>query len=47
MYYCSCEGSFVGLLLMALVPGVTAGRLSDMEIRAAMCVHVALKNFVH
>ena len=47
MYYCPCEGSFVGLLLMSLVPGVTADGLSDMEIRAAMCIHVALKNFTH
>ena len=47
IYFCPCEGSFVGLLLMSLVPGVTADRLSDTEIGAAMCVHVALKYFIH
>ena len=48
IYFCPCDGSFVGLLLMSLVPGVTPDRLSDTEIiGAAMCVHVALKNFTH
>lgn len=47
VYSCAMEdvGARVGLLLTSLVPGTSADRLTDAELRAVMCVHIAFCTF--